>query len=190
MHTNKARKQTQEHKDKINTPERAKKISDTLKKLYAEGKMVCWTKGKRLRLEHKIKIGKSLQGSKGGHWKGNRAGYAAFHIWILKYYGNANKCDNRENKTLDFECSDSTNNFEWAKIKGRRYSRDREDYLQLCVSCHRKYDYVPKNRQCEVIQCNRPHSRHGFCSKHARRYEKHGHPLAVREHDNPVKYIL
>ena len=64
-------KQTEEHKRKINTPERARKISETLKRLYKEEKRSCWTKGKKLSKEHKrnIKI-HSATGEKSKMWKG------------------------------------------------------------------------------------------------------------------------
>jgi hypothetical protein len=34
--------------------------------------------------------------------------------------------------------------YEWALEKGHSYSDDPKDYLQLCPSCHRKYDLTPE----------------------------------------------
>ena len=190
MHGNIGKKQTKDHKSKINTPERAYKISETLKRLYREGKKVSWTKGKKLSSEHKEKIRNAQKkGNRHHKWKGQSASYFALHQWLAKYYGKAYQCENRDKKIRMFPCSEKTNIFEWSKKKSRRYSRKKEDYMQLCRSCHRIYDFVSKSRICDVKRCKRKHSRHGFCTKHACRYEKHGHPLAVREHDNPIKYI-
>ena len=191
MHGNKGKKQTQEHRNKINTPERAKKISDTLKRLYREDKRECWTKGKKLSEEHKEKIKKSAKrGKLNSAWKGNKAGYRAFHCWIRKHFGKANKCENRNKQILSFNCSGKSNNFEWAKIQGRRCSRKKSDYIQLCISCHRKYDFRPKNKKCKIKGCNNKHYIYGYCVKHARRFQKWGHPLAVKSHHNPIKFVI
>jgi len=35
--------------------------------------------------------------------------------------------------------------YEWALRKGREYKRDVNDFIQLCTSCHHKYDGHVKN---------------------------------------------
>lgn len=66
-------------------------------------------------------------------YKGINAGYTAKHHWLYKWYGKASKCENTnctyENPKL----------YEWANISGK-YKRERDDYMQLCPSCHRKMD--------------------------------------------------
>jgi hypothetical protein len=32
--------------------------------------------------------------------------------------------------------------YEWALLKGKMMERKRENFIQLCMSCHRKYDSV------------------------------------------------
>ncbi len=64
---------------------------------------------------------------------GNRPNYDANHHWLKNQFGKAIKCDNDE---CIFK---SPKRFEWANISGY-HKRDRKDYLQLCPSCHRKWD--------------------------------------------------
>lgn len=79
----------------------------------------------REELQHEI-------GEKARAWKGDKAGYHAKHLWIVKHYGNASKCEMCDTK--------SSKRFEWANISGK-YLRSRDDYRQLCPSCHRRLDY-------------------------------------------------
>ena len=38
-------------------------------------------------------------------------------------------------------CRKENCRFEWANISGE-YKRDLNDWMNLCVSCHKKYDYT------------------------------------------------
>lgn len=75
------------------------------------------------------------QGSKHHLWKGKDALYITQHQWIARNYGKANKCENCHTKTAK--------RYHWANISGE-YRRNLKDYKQLCVSCHRKFDYCRK----------------------------------------------
>ena len=80
------------------------------------------------------KVSDSLRGKFGPssrRWKGIDAGYVAKHMWIVKNYGKASKCEICHAKTAS--------RYEWANISGE-YKRDISDYMQLCPSCHRKMD--------------------------------------------------
>ncbi len=95
-----------------------------------------FAKGSKHTEEAKKKISKSLYGKKGKfarRWKGKLAGYVATHIWLTKTYGKPKKCEN-------VNCSKKYNRIEWASISGDNL-RMSEDYLHLCTSCHRKYDF-------------------------------------------------
>ena len=99
-------------------------------------------------------------------WKGMNAGYVAKHLWIIKNFGKASRCENPHCK------SENPKRYEWANISGK-YKRGVSDYMQLCPSCHRKMDYgdkckhghlftesntyfTPKgHRQCRTCQKNR-----------------------------------
>lgn len=97
-------------------------------------------KGSRHSDESKRLISESLKGQHGStarRWKGEEASYAAKHMWIVKHYGKAACCENPD-------CTyDNPKRYEWANISGE-YRRDREDYKQLCPSCHRKMDIAAR----------------------------------------------
>lgn len=66
--------------------------------------------------------------------------YDRIHQYISTHFGKAHKCDN---ENCD---SKHPKRYEWALKKGHRYSKYIEDYVQLCPSCHRKYDYKEEYR--------------------------------------------
>lgn len=61
--------------------------------------------------------------------------HTKIHKKLIAKYGNAKLC---ESSNCD---SVSPKRFEWALKRGHQYSTNKEDYLQLCPSCHRKYDF-------------------------------------------------
>ena len=92
------------------------------------------------------KISKSLIGrkeEKSRRWKGDNAGYVAIHIWLKNKLGKANRCENPNciypKKIKYRKPIIKSKRFEWASIS-RKSLRDKNDYVQLCPSCHRKYD--------------------------------------------------
>ena len=76
---------------------------------------------------------KKNKGKKSPFWKGFKAGYNAKHRFMRLKYGKAYKCENRK-------CIGKSKEFEWSKIRGRKYTRNIKDYKMLCKSCHRQYD--------------------------------------------------
>ena len=86
--------------------------------------------------ETKIKIGNAQRGEKNKNWKGERVGYFALHSWLQRKLGNPQNCEHcRKNNKLKYE---------WAN-KDHSYKRNISDYIRLCTSCHRKYDYKFNN---------------------------------------------
>jgi hypothetical protein len=67
--------------------------------------------------------------------------YQKCHAWIYSHYGKATKC---ENDNCNFKYP---KRYEWALRDGRTYSKNVDDYIQLCTSCHRKYDFSESTRQ-------------------------------------------
>jgi len=60
--------------------------------------------------------------------------YRAVHYLLRKNNGKANVCESKD-------CNGKSLNFDYALKKGREYSDNPKDYIQLCKSCHRKYDF-------------------------------------------------
>ena len=73
-------------------------------------------------------------GEEARRWKGEKASYEAKHMWITKHYANEKTTCSHCNKSKE-----EVSRLEWANISGE-YKRDRDDYICLCPSCHRKMD--------------------------------------------------
>lgn len=73
--------------------------------------------------------------------KAEEKNYFNIHAWLLRKFGNAKMCEG--------ECCSNTKpkRFEWALKKGCKYERNRENFIQLCCSCHRKYDMTDAIRE-------------------------------------------
>lgn len=64
-------------------------------------------------------------------WKGDNVGYISLHKWVYRHRGSPKKCEH---------ClSEEKKNYHWAN-KSHEYKRDLDDWIRLCVSCHKKYD--------------------------------------------------
>lgn len=61
--------------------------------------------------------------------------YRKLHHWLINNFGYANKCE-KENCRHN-----NPKRFEWALIHGKTYEYKRENFMMLCPSCHRLYDY-------------------------------------------------
>ena len=84
---------------------------------------------------------KGYKGEKAPNWKGKAAGKAAIHDWLNALYGKPRFCEG---------CGDESRmgdkRYDWANISGQ-YKRDRDDFLRLCKSCHRRFDLTPKKKE-------------------------------------------
>lgn len=75
--------------------------------------------------------------------------YAGFHKRVYRQKGKANHCE---------KCDGSkAKKFEWANVSGH-YEKI-EDYIQLCVSCHKKMDnkgmwsfFKRKDKKCKMCK--------------------------------------
>lgn len=72
-------------------------------------------------------------GDKQWLWKGNKVGYYALHHWINRQLGKAWECVYCGKDRLDGL------RIHWASIS-HHAKRDLNDYISLCVSCHKTYD--------------------------------------------------
>lgn len=66
-------------------------------------------------------------------WKGDKVGYRALHMWIVKNFGKATTCDNLNCEFPNYH------RFEWANLTNKT-SRERSNWARLCVYCHRRMD--------------------------------------------------
>ena len=76
-------------------------------------------------------------------WQKENPSYRAVHGWIRSRHGKANKCENENciypRKSARGELLVKPKSFQWANISGE-YKRDIADFIQLCASCHKKFD--------------------------------------------------
>jgi hypothetical protein len=72
------------------------------------------------------------KGEEHHRWKGEKAGYGAIHMWALTHFVRPPACEH---------CGRTDAlKYEWAQKAENPLSRQREDWLNLCVPCHIKYD--------------------------------------------------
>lgn len=93
-------------------------------------------RGRKLPIEHRKKISESLKEEKHPRWKGQNVGYRALHRWVEKILGKAKRC---VLCGLIKKPNGMKRYFQWANIS-REYRRIPEDWMQLCVKCHKFYD--------------------------------------------------
>lgn len=75
----------------------------------------------------------STLNEKNHNWRGDNVSYGSLHSWIRRKLGTPSIC---------WECGFTSNNsrqFHWANVSGE-YRRDLEDFVRLCVVCHKAYD--------------------------------------------------
>jgi hypothetical protein len=132
-------------------------ITNGIKTRFKKG-VIPWCIGKKLSEEHKrklslVKLGKPghklteetkkilseiHEGENNVMWKGDLAGYSSMHKWVRRNKGKAIKC---------IFCGKEWNkpkSIHWAN-KEHNYKRNINDYISLCVYCHRKYDIEHNN---------------------------------------------
>jgi hypothetical protein len=74
-------------------------------------------------------------------WRGDSAGYRALHTFLCAHFPKSGTCD---------ECG-TPKLTDYALVKGRTYSRNREDYRELCRRCHVLYDGTGGSRWRERV---------------------------------------
>lgn len=94
-------------------------------------------KFKRIIRKRRENIG-TVYGKKHGRWKGNNVDIITMHVWLSSWYNKLNICQNIYCETKDIKRT------EFAKLKGKKYIKDINNYVELCTSCHRKYDFTRK----------------------------------------------
>lgn len=109
---------------------KAKKEFKRRKQKYCS--LECYRKEWVLSIRPKIKVHEGLSGSLNPSWKGDKVGYYGIHAWLYRERGKPRKCEH---------CgSEKKKKYEWCNVD-HKYKRDMKDWMRLCTSCHRKYDY-------------------------------------------------
>lgn len=80
---------------------------------------------------HRKNLSQSKLDIKNPKWKGDKAGYIAFHIWLYRRKGKAIICS---------ECG-SIENVQWSNESGL-YLRDVNDWKERCKRCHDRHDLL------------------------------------------------
>ena len=110
--------------------ETKKKISESCKKV-GTGK---WMAGRKWSKEIRLKMKVSLPKNK-RHWlwKGDEVSYRALHSWVHRWLGKPKYCE------FCGKTQDTPKSIHWANKSGK-YLRDLNDWISLCVRCHKEYD--------------------------------------------------
>jgi len=134
---------TKEHNQKISLALRGRKLSKehifkVSKTWFKKGECSGFS-GQKHSDETKKKMSEKASlrvGEKNHQWKGDNVqrdcNGTALHNWVKKQLGKPQECWNKL-------CPLKSNNFQWANKSGE-YKRDVNDWLRLCVSCHKLYD--------------------------------------------------
>jgi len=122
-----------------------KKHSDKTKEKIGKANSIA-LKGRVMPEETKEKLRQSnlksgrkppIQKGKDCHnWKGDKVGYSALHDWVYRQLGSQQKCEH----CLTIK----KRTYHWANKSGK-YLRKKNDWIRLCVPCHRKYDNKKKS---------------------------------------------
>jgi hypothetical protein len=89
-----------------------------------------WNKGAKIQSNTgrtHFKQGQNI-GDKNHKWKGDSVGYLGIHSWVYRMKGNPKICE---------YCGKPAKH--WANID-HKYRRNLNDFIAMCVSCHKKYD--------------------------------------------------
>ena len=66
-------------------------------------------------------------------WSGTNSDYRNLHRWVENQLGKPDKCSSCNKNGL------YGHSIHWANENGK-YNKTKNDWIRLCVSCHRKYD--------------------------------------------------
>jgi len=116
---------------------------------------------------------KHRSGENNNRWAGDNVGYDGIHRWINKLKGKADHCEHCHRT--------DRKKYEWCS-KDHKYTRNPEDYLSLCTSCHRKYDYRFYKPNFDVEEAKR-------LKTEGLSYRAIARKLGVRTHGTIQRYL-
>ena len=120
-------------------PNLGKKFSEKTKKKLSQAKI-----GKKrapFSQQHLINLRNAVKKGKEHYlWRGNKVKYVALHDWVRYYLGKPRRCEHCGKTNL------KGHKIHWAN-RSHKYKRDLNDWIRLCVKCHKIYDKTnPKNK--------------------------------------------
>lgn len=99
--------------------------------------------GRKLAKETIEKIREANRGETNYLWKGENVSYSGLHHWMKREYGKASRCENPEciypRVSPQGRLLSEAKRFTWANKSGE-YKRNKEDWYELCYSCHKLFD--------------------------------------------------
>jgi hypothetical protein len=98
--------------------------------------------------EARAKISRATSDDRNPAWLGDAAGYSAVHNWIRK----------RKIKTGCCQNCGAERHTQWANVS-REYRRELEDFVELCVPCHKRYDLYCLREENERLKAENAHLR-------------------------------
>jgi hypothetical protein len=115
--------------------------------------------------------GRFTKGLNHYNWRGSKATYPAFHCWLRSNFGSANKCENPN-------CLGISKNYDWALIHGKTYDHIKDNFIQLCRSCHVKYDMSEETKK-KISK--------GVSKQRKEWFLTHEHPMLNKHHSEESK---
>ncbi len=102
--------------------------------------------------------------------------YNYLHAWLRKHFGKPEQC---ERCKLIGSKGKRRWNIEYALKPNTQYSKKREDYFTLCVSCHEKQD-KGCSKTCSI--CVDKYFASGYCKIHYRKQYRQDNKEWMREY--------
>jgi hypothetical protein len=134
-HNARGRKASEETRRKMSDARRGRQHSAA-----SRAKMSAANVGRRHTAETRKRISETLRamqrtGARTHNWKGDAVGYCALHAWVARHKKKTGVCTDCGNEVGTAR----TTGTEWANVSGR-YLRDLDDFIELCIPCHRTRD--------------------------------------------------
>jgi len=146
---NKGKHLSDEVRRKISEAKKGKKFTEEHKKKLKD--LIPWNKGLRViytkEAKEKMRLSglknwknnfNNFKGKESPYWKGDNASYVTQHKWVYDNKGRPKVCEH-----CGITCEEKKLN--WANID-HEYRRNVDDYISLCIFCHRKHDKKNDNK--------------------------------------------
>lgn len=83
---------------------------------------------------------KGLKNELAPNWKGENVSVNMIHQWLKANYGQPRVCELGN-------CTRQSIAYDWALKTGMTYKKDRNCFMRLCRSCHRRYDLTEEKKK-------------------------------------------